>query len=177
MSSLHLGDKSGKEYFTYVNTIRSLLVGHTSLVDKILANPVIFTGLEKYVQTLVKAKIVKMPDLNKDYYRGILLHPSVDSTLEPLHYIKTISFTDDLTVAHEFASTTSPMSSYVMSVNPDFKGYIIKHKPEPKEVLFHYSWFDDLGLNNFEELDREVVMEQKELILFQNNRLFNLERV
>jgi len=123
----------------------------------------------------------KYPVDNKIFYRGIILSPSElgkGMILNPLRSVKQLSFSEDLDVALDFANTESDLATYIMRQEPDCKGYLIEHKANLDEILFHHSWLDVLGLDM--TLDSgllNLIRKQKEVILEQRMMPFRLKKI
>lgn len=81
-------------------------------------------------------------------YRGVLLepedvtpHPVQGDTLKPDVHLESVSFTEDLDVAHYFADPESHMSALVKQMRPKAEGYVIEYQVhEDDVVLFHHAW-------------------------------------
>jgi hypothetical protein len=112
---------------------------------------------------------------NAEVWRGVLLDPREvpDLKLKPLDHITFLSFSSDREVAKGFANIDHPISQFVKWKTPHYKGYLIKHVAESNEILFHHDWADRLHIGKYIEI--EVVKSQKEVILNQTFRTFDLE--
>ena len=65
----------------------------------------------------------------------------VSDHVAPEPRLESVSFTEDLDVAHYFADPASDMSALVRSMRPRVDGYIGAHEPAPGDVvLFHHAW-------------------------------------
>lgn len=162
----------------YLNAVAYLLYGRTQEVD----NLVMSIGSDKFY--LAREYVVNKYNLScksLPLFRGILIDDNScikNGKLKPLEFISAISFSEDKSVAEYFADTKSDMSQYVMQVRPNSKGYLIEHTPSENEILFHYSWAEKLNLYGlFPFLEKDIVDEQKEVILFQFNINFDLKEV
>jgi hypothetical protein len=113
----------------------------------------------------------------QEIYRGILLEPHHASNLllEPLGHITYLSFSEDENVARKFGDIKNEISSFVMFQRPTSKGYLIKHTPKKEDILFHHSWAERIDLG--EILDIEVIRSQKEVMLRQTMKKFELTKL
>lgn len=163
----------------YSQIVEALLTGRTSEIDNFFrAQPEILNELRVFVRNKMDTGEWVTPDLEREYYRGILLSDAhaVNRRLKPISHIKTISFTENIEQAKIFADTSSAMSSLVMQFRPSSKGYIIRYSPVIEDILFHYSWLTYILPHLFYgNLDLSLIAEQEELILFNNMRIFDLE--
>lgn len=116
----------------------------------------------------------------KVVYRGILLDPHdlKFNRLQPLPYIKYLSFSEEKGVAEEFADTKSVMSEHLMARRPTHRGYLIEHLPEPTEVIYHYKWGIEMRLDHWfgkNPAGESIIEIQKEVILEQRFRRFKVK--
>lgn len=126
---------------------------------------------------LIAAKCVeKFSPPRKKIYRGILLEDQYvkNNTFKPMHNILYMSFSEDKNVALEFGDPHSWMSGSFMSQNPNAKGYIIEHHPKAKEILFHWTWYQKIGLHRIPGDDSTTIIQQKEVIIRQTGQRLNL---
>lgn len=163
----------------YYNFLVSALRGDTLNSDSLMKdyNQEILKGLSIFLEYVPnKYKEVKR------LYRGYLLEPHVVKTdkdghyVESLEVVKSLSFSVDKKVAEEFADTTTPISSYVMEINPTSKGYIAELDfYDIKDVLFSYEWVKYLPLSiTTQHLNMDLINEQKEVILLNKGDTFRL---
>lgn len=111
-------------------------------------------------------------------YRGILLDPVDAETgkLAPVHKVRYLSFSESKNVALEFADINERISRFIRQRTPHFRGYLICYTPDVNEVLFHHSWADRLGFHKLPlpNWDSGVVREQREVLLRQEGRIFDV---
>jgi hypothetical protein len=157
----------------YINFIcNALLGGNPQAVDSFYATN------ESAIMRGAKLMQDKYPPKDYVYFRGILLEPKHlnGDLLKPLTHIKYLSFTEDETIANDFGDVKSEMSLFVMQQYPKSKGYLIEHKANLDEILFHHSWIDMLGLDMyFNAESMQVIKQQKEVILKQRLHPFKVK--
>ena len=126
------------QFNVYVSWIVYAVVGKTSEADAVLR--------EHRDDVLAGAEAQRRmfpPPPSPVLYRGLLLEPEaiVDGRVAPDTRLESVSFTEDLDVAHYFADPASDMSALVRSMRPRAEGYIGAHEPTPGDVvLFHHAW-------------------------------------
>lgn len=157
---------------TYIEFVcKALLGGNPKETDSFLEKN------KDAIYETAKLMHEKHPIESKTLYRGILLEPqySKNLVLDPMPNVKYLSFSESKDLALTFADTEDFMSQFVMERRPESRGYLIEYKPDLDEILFHYSWFDVLGLDmNFSSQCVKVIEEQQEVTLKQGMQRFKL---
>jgi len=79
-----------------------------------------------------------------DIYRGIILREEI-TILEPHKNFEYLSFSEDYSVANHFADVNG-FGSDVVDIKKQLgtHGYIIKHRPDISEILFHHKFLSML---------------------------------
>lgn len=151
-----------------------------------IKNKMFFNKHQDKILAMAKLMREKYPVHNKTFYRGIILNSSkvINNTLEPKDSSEVVYFTEDKKVAEYFADKNSEVSKDMARNIPNAKGYIINHKAEDDEILFHYSWAPFLGLEthallynrslSFGRDADKLIQEQKEVVLQQRGKVFQL---
>jgi hypothetical protein len=133
-----------------------------------------FRDYEVEIREFAKALQTVLKPEACDIYRGILLDPldCTDGLLKPLDHKTFLSFSERKEVAEYFADVYDPMSPSMKKQNPNYRGYVIAHRAQPEEILFHWKWTKELGLHRY--ISTDTVSRQAEVILFQGPRAFRL---
>lgn len=108
-------------------------------------------------------------------YRGLLLesHEIKEMRVQPMDHITFLSFSESREIAECFADIEHPMAIFVRRQRPTVEGYVIEHLAQPDEIIFHWQWAKPLLLHRY--VDTKVIFEQKEVMLFQTNKAFDLK--
>jgi len=172
---------SRKYINTYVNFVCNAYANrYPNVVDKFLSN-----NKDKIKEVLDSFGVLKRDFPVKRLYRGVLVDPdSLESRdgrsfLKPLDKIQYLSFTEDREIAEYFADTGSDMSGMVMSLHPNYKGYIITHVPSVDEILIHWRWSILLRIPDMLENAgitgaNSTILEQREITLWQRGHEFEV---
>lgn len=166
-----------KNFNYYLNWVLLALMGRTVESDAI------YKEYEKNIDKFASHIMTLYPPKFKTIYRGILLEPKEihNEKVKPLNHIKSISFTEDLDIALDFANPGSWMSKFVLSMRPESKGYIIEQEPDATTILFHHGWYDKLpldygfsrlGMSSQEEVP--LAIKQKEVIVKNTGAIYEV---
>jgi hypothetical protein len=112
-------------------------------------------------------------------WRGILLDPGAigaDMSLAPIGHITYLSFSEERTIAEEFANPQAWISALVRLQKPHVRGYLIKYEPSSQEVLFSHHWAEPMGINHMRipMWNADSVTRQREVIIRQQGHRFLL---
>lgn len=129
--------------------------GHMADADNILRSykEKIYQVARKYSMKLPKQMTV---------YRGILLksddiiQKDSSSVIKEKWPVEYISFTENPEVARWFACKDAYLSDFVRMKHPSIEGFVIKYDVTPKDIIFHYSFFN-LYMQKFVSDPRFVV--------------------
>jgi hypothetical protein len=105
-------------------------------------------------------------------YRGVLTVATPNGLITPHDHCTFLSFSEDRKIAECFADIDHPMSIFVRRQHPSFTGFLIEHVAQPEEVIFHWKWAEPLVLHQYLENGIDVILEQKEVMLFQSGKTF-----
>jgi hypothetical protein len=159
-----------KEYIEFVK--EALFGDSVSEIDKM------FKRNEEKILSSAKLMREKFKVNENVLYRGVILDNKLSNTLKPLPDAKFLSFTEDYEIAKNFANINNDLAKYLVNEMNNPKGFIIEHIANLDEILFHYSWAELIGLDMyFNEEVMLLIQEQKEVILEQRGRTFNLKKV
>lgn len=130
----------------------------------------------KYIDAFLKQLRFYFRPSPQKVYRGILLNPQdvPDLKLKPLDYMSFLSFSEDKSIAHVFADMESDMAMPYRYINPEHEGFLIEYTVQPDEIMFHHSWADTLGIERFFGDDIKIVHAQKEVMIKNSPKVFDL---
>lgn len=168
------------KYLKYMQAVSNIYCNRNqNLVDQFVAKN------ELVLREVSKKMFNDYPFELKTLYRGILVgkeHIKKKNGvryLRPMPDLRYISFSENPISAKEFADVNSEMSQFLRLRFPHYKGYVIQFKPEPRDIFIHYKWslgmrIDDVLVARGITGSAETIRSQKEVTLWQNNKLFRL---
>jgi hypothetical protein len=124
------------EYNYYANWVLHAVLGRLSEADGLMKQ------YGKPIRSMAKKLVKHLGVPKRPIYRGMVLDPGQaaggELTADPEYTF--VSWSEDKDVACWFADRDSTMSGFVRTLRPQIEGWIAESWPDPKRVLFHWSW-------------------------------------
>lgn len=120
----------------YINWVLYAVLGRTAEADNLLRkHRAQVYAMARWLEKRRRPKV-------RELFRGVLLEPREvrDGLVYPDPRLTFLSFTEDFDVACWFADPASIISGHVRDLRPGVEGWILKHRPQRSEILWHYSW-------------------------------------
>jgi hypothetical protein len=123
------------EYNYYVNWAMKAVLGRLSEADALMREH------GKPIRSMAKKLVKRFGVPKRPIYRGVVLDPGeAPGGLLPANDYTFVSWSEDRDVACWFADRDSVISGFVRMIRPQISGWIAESWPDPKRVLFHWSW-------------------------------------